>query len=74
MKGHYIGKLTPVYRDKLNQIIDSSERSFSSFSEEITYLRRAQCALSEEVLSLLRYLDKKDLLSSYLTNDDTVVF
>jgi len=74
MNGHYIGKLTPVYRDKLNQIIDSSERSFSSFSEEITYLRKAQCALSEEVLSLLRYLDTKELLSNYLTNSDTVAF
>lgn len=65
MNGHYIRNLSPAYRDKLNQIIDSKERTFSSVHEELIYLRGAQNALSEELLSLLRYLDTKELLYNY---------
>ena len=67
MNGRYLGKLTPEYREKLNRIINSSERKFSSSNEELVYLRSAQCSLTEELLSLLRYLDTKELLSNYLT-------
>ena len=64
----YLKKLTHNYREYLNQIIEPCKHQFSSVQSEVCYLQKTQNLLIDEVVCLLKYMDRHGVLSDYMSD------